>query len=157
MRSKARRAVAAAAIIAAGSLTGLAMAQEVGAWTYQDCVEVDFQHEDCTQYPTTTTTTTEAPTTTTTTEAPTTTTTSTAVPAEEEKTTTTTAGVVSTVPADTCTEPRGCEVVVPSDAARNSDELPFTGGMTGPAAGVGAVVLAAGALLARGWRERSRA
>lgn len=161
-----RRMMAGLLLIGASMIGGAVLAQEAGAWTYQDCQEVNFNHPDCTQYTTTTTspasstsstvpassTTSTSPASTSTTSVSTTTLpTSTSTTVAEIGTPVTRQDVTSTTE---CIQARGCEVVALSN--ETGRQLPFTGGMTGPLTGLGAVVVAAGAALV-GWkRDRDR-
>lgn len=137
-----RKLILAAMLIVGGIVVQSGAA---GAWDYQDCVEVNFNHPDCTSYTTTTTT---YPTTTTTTKQPTTTTTTVA------PTTTTTVDTTTTTREDPTTTTTAVAVVCPpTGVCAPSEQLPRTGSLTGPLAALGLVLACAGAgILA--WQRR---
>lgn len=144
----------------------------VAAWTYQECVDVNFDHPHCDKYTTTTTayqTTTTAEVTTTTAEV-TTTTAEVTTTTEGEQTTTTvtvpeqttlTTGPTTTIaecPPGTVHQPPLCietEVIggeassstVATVFAETAETLPFTGASTSSMVGLGAALAAGGAIL----------
>lgn len=141
---------------AATLLTLAALLLFVVAWTYEDCVEVGFDHPDCDQYTTTTYPTTTTGQETTTTAEITTTTAEVTTTTEGEQTTTTEPPTTTTVSIPFDSVPPATVPFIDTTTTQpiTAETLPFTGMSVGGMVGLGVSLAAIGVLMLLGTRNR---